>query len=227
MQHAVLHSTVMDRLSGSIFVSMLRAGAEKIEASKSELTELDCLIGDGDHGTTMAMVMDTAASAAEKYKGNDFKGILSAVSTAILSVGGGATVPLLGSLFGGMSSSVPEEISEVSVRELAAAFNKGAERLLKLSKAAEGDKTLIDALIPAIGAMKAESESGSDMVRMLEAAASAAADGAERTKGYAARHGRAKNLGERTIGVSDPGAVSISLILRAFADRAKGVCDGR
>ena len=212
----------MKTLDCAAFKAMFRAAAERIEESRAELTELDSRIGDGDHGTTMAKVMELVVLTADSCQGADVKGMFAKIGMAILSVGGGATVPLFGSLFGGMGRAVPEGTTEVDAAMLSAMFESGTQRLLRFSQASLGDKTLVDALLPAVDAMKAEA-AGGDAAAILRAAAKAAAEGSEKTKEYIAKHGRAKNLGERAIGIPDPGSVSVSLIFAAFADAAKGV----
>ncbi len=210
----------MDRLNVKDFTSMLSAAALSIENAKDELTELDSKIGDGDHGTTMSKVMELVASTAQGYGGNDLKGLFSSIGMNILNVGGGATVPLFGSFFGGMAKADGADTESADAALIAAMFVSGKERLLKFSKASLGDKTLVDALIPAVDALKENIEKG--IPPMFEAAAEAAAEGSAKTKDFVAKHGRAKNLGDRVIGIPDPGSVSIALIFRAFADRVKG-----
>lgn len=196
---------------------MLGAAAALIRENEPRLTGLDSKLGDGDHGTTMVKVMDLVSETAASRAGGGFKAMLADVGAAVLGVGGGATVPLLGSLFSGMSRCAPEGEAEADAEALCAMFASGTERLLKFSKAAVGDKTLVDALLPAVDAMRAASCGG--IARMLEAAAEAAEAGSESTKSMTARHGRAKNLGDRVIGFADPGSVSMALLFRAFSDK--------
>lgn len=197
---------------------MLRAAAVLIEENEPRLTELDSKIGDGDHGTTMVRVMRVVTAAADSRAAGDFKSLLSGVGTAVLGVGGGATVPLFGSFFSGMGSVAPAGAGEADAQALCAMFAAGTERLLKFSKASVGDKTLVDALLPAVQAMKA---APGGIVQMFGAAADAAEAGSAGTEKLTARHGRAKNLGERAIGFADPGSVSIALMFRAFAEKIK------
>lgn len=210
----------MEGLNAKDFTAMLRAAAVKIENAKDELTNLDSQIGDGDHGTTMSKVMELVASTAESYSGSDLKGLFAGIGTNILNVGGGATVPLFGSFFGGFAKAEGAETDRADAALIAEMFISGKDRLLKFSKASLGDKTLVDALIPAVSALKENSADG--IPTMFEAAAEAAEEGSAKTKDYIAKHGRAKNLGERAIGIPDPGSVSVALMFRAFADRVKG-----
>ena len=140
---------------------------------------------------------------------------LSAVGMAVLNMGGGATVPLFGSLFSGMARAVPEGTTELTKEQLAEAFKSGEARLLKFSKAPLGGKTMVDALTPAVAAFA--DYGGADIAAALEAARLAAHEGCMKTKDYVAHFGRAKNLGERALGIPDPGSVSVSIIFKAFA----------
>ena len=209
----------MEKLAYGRFVKMLGAAASAIACAKDELTELDSRIGDGDHGTTMVKVMEKVKETAEGYQGGDFKGMLAAVGMAVLNMGGGATVPLFGSLFSGMARAVPEGAEELTKDQLAEAFKSGEARLLKFSKAPLGAKTLVDALTPAVEAFS--SCEGNDVAAALEAARLAAHEGCLKTRDYVAHFGRAKNLGERALGVPDPGSVSVSIIFKAFAKTAQ------
>jgi dihydroxyacetone kinase-like protein len=130
---------------------------------------------------------------------------------------GGSTGPLLGSLYMGMSESV-EGKDTLDGAALAAMFRAGLNGMSEQSKANVGDKTMMDAIMPAVDAMEAAAVEGKSIDDMFADAAKAAADGAEATKSMQAKFGRARNLGERTIGHKDPGATSMSLIFQSFAD---------
>lgn len=209
---------MMEKLEYARFVKMLEEAASAISAAKDELTELDCKIGDGDHGTTMVKVMEQVKEMAAGYEGRDFKGLLSAIGAAVLNMGGGATVPLFGSLFSGMGRAIPDGASELTKDELACALKSGEARLLKFSKAPLGAKTLVDALTPAVQTF-AEFP-GTDIAAALEAARLAAHAGCMKTMDYVATFGRAKYMGEEALGVPDPGSVSVSIIFKAFAKAA-------
>lgn len=209
----------MEKLSYDCFVRQLAQAAAQIEAAKEELTELDCKIGDGDHGTTMTKVTEKIKETALARQEKDFHGLLSEAGNAVMQLGGGATVALFGAFFSGMARAVPEGKKELSKMELAEAFKAGEARLLKFSKAPPGAKTLVDALSPAIEAFA--SCPGEELKRAFEAAAFAAHEGSMKTKDYVARFGRAKNLGEKAIGICDPGSVSVSVIFRAYAEAVR------
>lgn len=208
----------MEKLEYKRFVKMLDTAAEAISDAKDELTELDSKIGDGDHGTTMVKVMEQIKETADGYEGSDFRGMLAAVGAAVLNMGGGATVPLFGSFFSGMGRAIEAGKAELTKDELAEAFKAGEARLLKFSKAPLGAKTLVDALTPAVQTFS--EYQGPDIAAALEAARLAAHEGCMKTKDYVAHFGRAKYLGEGSLGIPDPGSVSVSIIFKAFARAA-------
>jgi dihydroxyacetone kinase-like protein len=194
---------------------MLRSAAEQVTSHASHLSELDSAIGDGDHGTTVTRSMELMLRPLDREPHDRLKSLLAKIGWEILGVNGGATGPLLGSFFTGLSEGMDER-STIDVKMLSAMFKKAEEAVLKVSGAQPGDKTLLDALVPAVSAIQAHEGSG-DMIEMLNAAADAAERGAESTIGMAARKGRARNLAERSVGHKDPGATSLALLFRGFA----------
>ncbi|MBW8014848.1 MAG: dihydroxyacetone kinase subunit L [Planctomycetes bacterium] len=196
---------------------MFLASVEKIRENHQELSRLDSATGDGDHGTTMVRSFDSVEKTINDAQGEDLKSLLYDIGWNIMCADGGSTGPLLGSLFMGMSESV-EGKDSLDEASLAAMFRAGLNGMSEQSKANVGDKTMMDALMPAVDAMEAAAGKGKSPGEMLADAAKAAADGAEATTDMQAKFGRARNLGERTIGHKDPGATSMSLIFQAFAE---------
>lgn len=199
--------------------SALRAAAEVIAEHRIELIELDRAIGDADHGenmnrgfTAIVSAMDTAPGAAE-----DPGALLKLAATTLISKVGGAAGPLYGTGFLRAATSLGS-VSEVDSAAVVAALRAALEGVQARGKAVVGDKTMVDALIPAVAAAEAATEAG--IAAVLGAAASAAAEGAESTVDMVARKGRASYLGERSAGHLDPGARSSALILGAFAKTA-------
>jgi dihydroxyacetone kinase-like protein len=135
----------------------------------------------------------------------------------MMCIDGGSTGPLWGSLFVGMSTGVGEADS-LDCGAVADAFEAGLAKIQKQSKAQVGDKTMMDALIPAVGAIRTAADASASINDAMSAAAQAAAEGAEATAGMQAKFGRARNLGERVIGHIDPGATSMSLLFKAFSE---------
>ncbi len=189
----------------------LTAQAE-INAQEKHLSELDAATGgDGDHGTAIVAAM----KAIVKAEGSDFKSLIADMAERLSTEVSGSTSSLYGSWLEGMAEAVPAGKVELSAAEIAALFEGGLEEIQCATKARVGDKTLMDALIPATEALLASDEKGQDA--MLKAAAAAAKAGSEASANMQARFGRARNLGERSIGAIDAGSASMAIIFGAFA----------
>ncbi len=195
-------------------INMILSAVEKIRANHEILSKLDSATGDGDHGTTMLRSVKAVEDAINANPDEKLKDLLYKIGWSIMSADGGSTGPLLGSFFMGMSEAVDgkSEIDSLAVAEMIIA---GAEKMHKQSHAQVGDKTMMDAMLPAVDALKA-ADKGMTVQEILRQAAKAASDGADATKDMKAKFGRARNLGDRVIGHKDPGAVSISLIFQGF-----------
>lgn len=173
--------------------------------------------GDGDHGPTMLRVMATLEKAIDNASSRSLKQLLKDSGWAIMGVDGGATGPLLGSLFMGMSEAAGEN-ETLDGPALAAMFAAGLAKVRKQTKAQVGDKTMIDALAPAVAAIEAAVADGADVPTALGQAAVAAVQGAEATRQMMARFGRARNIKEKSIGSPDAGATSVSFIFKGFLE---------
>jgi dihydroxyacetone kinase-like protein len=195
---------------------MLQAAVGQIRANHELLSRLDAAVGDGDHGTTILRTMEALAKAISDHPGSDLKPLLSKIAWDVMDCDGGSTGPLLGSFFSGMSAGVAAT-PELDCTAVVAMLAGGIHKVAKQSRAVVGDKTMMDAFLPALDALQAAAPAG-DIRAALQAAAAAAAAGAEATKEYRAKFGRARNLGERVIGHIDPGAVSVSLIFKGFSE---------
>lgn len=200
-------------LTKALMSRMLIAAAEELQLNVSYLNELDAATGDGDHGTSILKAMKAAAEESEKDA--SFKDMLYNVGFAAESQDCGSTSTLTGSLYQGMSEGVDAE--ELDADGVIRMFTKGLECVEKSTKAKVGDKTLMDALIPAVDRMKSLIETGASVEDTFHIAAEFARFGAEATKDYVAKFGRAKNLQERSKGHLDAGAVSLSMIFTVFA----------
>ena len=196
---------------------ILAKAVRELENRQDELNRLDAAIGDGDHGTSIVKAMRAAAQAANNP--GTFKSVLFDIGFAAESQDCGSTSSLTGSLYQGMSDAV--EIEELETDDVIRMFTAGLECVEKSTKAKVGDKTLMDALIPAVNQMKSMIDCNFSLAVVLEAAADAAQFGAESTVDCVAKFGRAKNLGDRSKGHLDAGAVSTAIVLRVFADHFK------
>jgi phosphoenolpyruvate---glycerone phosphotransferase subunit DhaL len=195
---------------------LLLGAVEQIRRHHEMLSRLDAAIGDGDHGTTLLRAMETVATAVSESAGPELEPLLSKAAWNIMACDGGSTGPLLGSFFLGMSEAVAGKTA-LDRNDVAAMFEAGTAKLQKQSRAHLGDKTMMDAFLPALEALKAALPTG-DFKVAFQQAAQAAAAGAEATRGMRARFGRARHLGDRVLGHPDPGAVSASLIFQGFSE---------
>lgn len=201
----------MDKLTVDDFKNMLRNALTCITERADEFSQLDAVLGDGDHGTAIVQAMSALVTTADK--GTEFKAMLNDMSFNLMLEISGSTSTLLGGFFLGMSDHA--EGSELDAAGVKAMFAGGLAGVKKQTKAQQGDKTMMDALIPAVEAMQSvESE---DVKAILEAGAQAALQGAEATIDMKANFGRARNYGERSIGYADSGASSWSCMFDAFA----------
>jgi dihydroxyacetone kinase-like protein len=189
--------------------------AAEVAENRSYLTKLDGAIGDGDHGTNMDRGMKKVLERLQSTDGDDIGASLKAVGMALVSSVGGAAGPLYGTFFMQMGQSAAGK-SELDLPGFADAFDAGIQGVVKRGKAEPGDKTMLDALKPALEAMRGSD--GDDVAAALERAAQAAHDGMESTVPMVARKGRASYLGERSAGHQDPGATSSHLLLKSAAE---------
>lgn len=196
--------------------AMLRGAILQIREHHELLSRLDSMGGDGDHGTTMLRVIAALEKALASAASRDPRSLLKDAGWAVMGVDGGATGPLFGSFLMGMSEAAGD--AGLDAAGLAALFRAGLARLQRQTKALPGDKTLIDAFVPAVEAIEAAALAGGDVESLLKAGAAAAAAGAEATTGMQARFGRAKNVKEKSIGYPDAGATSASLIFKGFLE---------
>ncbi len=199
------------------FAQMLLGAAGQIRAHHKQLSKLDSAIGDGDHGTAMTKAADAIAQAVAAAPDKPLKALLVDTGWGVMSTDSGSTGPLLGSLFMGMSEAAGDG-DRLDAAAVATVFEGGLSGLCKQTRARQGDKTMMDALIPAVEALRAAADGSADVTESLRRAADAAREGAEATAAMRAAFGRAKNLGERTIGHVDPGATSMAYLFAGFAE---------
>jgi len=191
--------------------------ADEMAEHRAELIALDTAIGDGDHGTNMNRGMSKAVEKLSAAEQADAGAVLKTVAMTLVSTVGGAAGPLYGTLFLQMGNALAGQ-SEVDLAAYAAAWRKGLEGVQARGKAEPGDKTMVDALTPAVEAL----ESASDLEGGLRAAAQAAEEGMKATTPLIARKGRASYLGERSKDHQDPGATSTYYLFKSAAEALAG-----
>jgi dihydroxyacetone kinase-like protein len=182
-----------------------------------ELTSLDRAIGDGDHGTNMHRGMDAALSKVESLDDQSLATVLRTVATTLISTVGGAAGPLYGTGFL-RAATVLDGNSAVTPTAIADAFDAFVEGVKQRGKATAGEKTMLDALIPAAEALRAAIDEGATVAEAFSRAAEAARQGMEATIPMVATKGRASYLGERSVGHQDPGATSSYYLLQAISE---------
>jgi phosphoenolpyruvate---glycerone phosphotransferase subunit DhaL len=194
----------------------VRAYAAEITENRAELVRLDTAIGDGDHGTNMDRGMRKAVEKVDATEGEDIGALLKAVGMALVSSVGGAAGPLYGTLFLQMGTASAGR-EELDLAGWAAALEAGVSGVQTRGKAEPGDKTMVDALLPAVEALRAAAADGSGLGDALRRSAGAAEEGVKATVPLEARRGRASYLGPRSVGHQDPGATSAQLLLEVAA----------
>jgi phosphoenolpyruvate---glycerone phosphotransferase subunit DhaL len=199
----------------------IRAYAQIIAENKDYLTELDSAIGDADHGANMHRGFRAVLQKLPDNEDSDIEKIFMAVAMALLSKVGGAGGPLYSTLFMQMGKSLNSKM-EFDLEDWAKALDAATQGVVRLGKASPGDKTMVDALIPAVQALKDASQQGLSLEEGLKKSVKAAEEGMIATIPLVARKGRASYLGERSAGHQDPGATSTFLLLdTAFKTWAK------
>jgi dihydroxyacetone kinase-like protein len=185
--------------------------------NKDYLTGLDSAIGDADHGINMNRGFTAVKAELEKTNPQDVSAVLKTVAMALIRTVGGAAGPLYGTFFM-RASAVCAGKNELQPADVIAMFEAGLDGVLQRGKAELNDKTMVDALRPALTAMQQALASGSDLKEILQQGVSAAEEGMKNTIPLQAKKGRASYLGERSIGHQDPGATSSYLMLKTAAD---------
>ena len=194
--------------------------AERIIDNKEYLTELDREIGDADHGVNMARGFQAVLEKVPQDS-DDVGAVLKKTGMTLLSTVGGASGPLYGTAFMEAGKAVAGK-ERLEAADVPAILDAAIAGIQKRGKAAQGEKTMLDALIPALETYREKLESGSDLSEAMDAACAAARDGVEFTKTIRATKGRASYLGDRSIGHQDPGATSATLIMEAVRDFLRG-----
>ena len=200
-------------------LAWLHRFAATIEEHRGELVRLDTAIGDGDHGTNMDRGMRKAVEKADAQEGDDIGALLKAVGMALVSSVGGAAGPLYGTLFLQMGTATAGATT-LDAAAFGDALEAGLKGVQARGKAEPGDKTMVDALLPAVEALRDEQSAGVEQA--VDRAASAAEEGMKATIPMEARKGRASYLGPRSVDHQDPGATSSYLLLRSAAETFAG-----
>jgi dihydroxyacetone kinase-like protein len=196
---------------------MFRFVGEKVIESKPLLTEIDGAIGDGDHGVGMSVGFTTAMNKLNEAKPSSINDIFKIIGMSMINSMGGASGVIFGTMFMGGVKNLPATES-LNLETLATIFENSLKAVKERGKADLGDKTMIDALEPAVEALRKHAAQSGSLLDGLKAAEESARVGMENTKQYVAKFGRAKSLGERAIGHQDAGATSVWIIFRSMRE---------
>ena len=211
-----------DNVDLAALTEWIREFARVIGENAQLLSDLDAAIGDADHGINMERGMTAVLASLDETTPADASALCKQVGMTLVKSVGGASGPLYGTFF--LRMAAPLGVTEdVSATDFAAALRAGVEGVVQRGRSESGDKTMYDALAPALDALDAALASGADLSKALADAATAAQNGRDATESMVARKGRASYLGQRSVGHQDPGATSSAMLIAAaatiFADR--------
>jgi dihydroxyacetone kinase-like protein len=198
-------------------LAWIHALQKTYKENKAYLTELDSAIGDADHGINMNRGFTAVKAELEKTPPQDIGAALKTTAMTLIRTVGGASGPLYGTFFLRASNTCAGK-TELQASDLVALFEIGLEGIVQRGKARLGDKTMVDALTPAVKTMKQLLQDGTDLHQILQQGVAAAEKGMNATIPLQAKKGRASYLGERSIGHQDPGAASAYLLLKTALD---------
>jgi len=210
----------MSKITPKNALAWIHRYADHIAEQKDFLTQLDAAIGDADHGANMHRGFQAVLKKFPELQDKDLGTIFKTVAMTLISTVGGASGALYGTFFL-QASTVATGKTEVSPLEFVGVLEKGLAGIVLRGKAAIGDKTMVDALQPAIKALKQNLENGSTLPEAMAKALEAAQNGAKSTIPLVAKKGRASYLGERSANHQDPGATSTALLFQALAETTK------
>lgn len=195
---------------------LIQTMADMVSAQREYLCTLDSTVGDGDHGISLTMALSAAVKKITQQEHPSPQSVLTQVGTTIQNGMGGASGVLFGSFFLGAGDVAKGKVA-TTLPDLVEMLTAALAQVQKRGRAQPGDKTMVDALAPAVSALQSSNHEGASLAVALQRAADAARVGAESTRGMVARFGRAKSLGDRSLGFQDAGATSMAILLEALA----------
>ena len=199
--------------------TMLRESARLMLEHAERLSDIDSRFGDGDHGITVTKIAKLVNERIEAWDDASIKDFLDDLGMDVMAVRGGSAGPLYGTLIGGLGAQLGDDENELSADAVRRMFAGCLSELRDITTAQVGDKTMMDAVVPAVEA--AQACASDDPADVFAAAADAAEAGAAASEQFASKFGRARSYGEQTIGTPDAGAVSTSLFFHGLANAAR------
>ena len=198
-------------------IAWLEKLADLYNENKEHLTDLDSAIGDADHGINMSRGFSKVAEKLPDMQEKPISGVLKDTGMTLVSTVGGASGPLYGTFFM-RAGGVVGDVEEITLADIVTLFEAGFEGIIQRGKAQLEDKTMVDAMSPALDALRAAAEAGDDIKTAMQSAADAAEAGMKATIPLLAKKGRASYLGERSVGHQDPGATSTHMLFKAASE---------
>lgn len=194
---------------------MLLSAADLLQAHEEQLSQIDSRFGDGDHGITIGKIARLLRERVSSWGDESIKAFLEQLGMAVMEVKGGSAGPLYGTMIGGLGVQLEEDEKELDAEGVKRMLAGALEEMEDITTAKVGDKTMMDALIPAV---QAAQQAQGDVKDVMEKAAAAGEAGAKASEAFVSKFGRARSYKEQTIGTPDAGAVSTSLFFRGLAD---------
>jgi phosphoenolpyruvate---glycerone phosphotransferase subunit DhaL len=211
----------MSELTSDQMIKWVERYAALLAENKDYLTQLDSAIGDADHGANMDRGFKAVLAKKADFQGKDIATVFKTVAMTLISTVGGASGPLYGTFFLQAALATPGK-SSVSPEEFGALLEKGVNGVIQRGKAAPGDKTMIDAMQPAVVVYQKAVQGGESVAAALSKAVATSQEGMKATIPLVAKKGRASYLGDRSAGHQDPGATSSALLFQAAAEALAG-----
>jgi dihydroxyacetone kinase-like protein len=187
-----------------------------IQENKILLCKLDSVIGDGDHGMTIAKGFDAVMEKIEKTRPANISDLLKTTGNAITVTIGGVAGPIFGSMFSEMGRAVSSDVQYADIKVLSSMFSASLAKIMKLGGAKPGDKTMVDAFFPAVKSLEDSAAEGISIKEALGRMVKAAKTGAESTKDMISSKGKSSYSGERSLGYEDAGANTVYFIIKAI-----------
>lgn len=204
-------------LAKPVIIQMFKKIALLWNENKDYLSQIDSRFGDGDHGITIGKIASLMEKSIEGWEDDDMETFIEDLGDNTMEIGGGSAGPLYGTMIGGLSGPL-EGNRPIDAKILKEMFTECLSAMEDITTAGIGDKTMMDALIPAVDAAQ---KADDDIMAILKAAKEAAVRGAKESEQYISRYGRARSYKEQTIGTPDAGAVSTSLFFAGLYDGLK------
>lgn len=196
---------------------LIRTAARRVSHHQDELSRLDAVAGDGDHGVNMATALTEAVNRLDETIETPAQ-VFRTTGRAFHDTVGGAAGALFGAFFGAIGGQLNRADIPATATDLVTGLEKGLARVMRIGRVKPGEKTMVDALAPAVASARAATEEGASLAQVLSTAAQAARGGFLSTAGIRPTAGRARYAAERSVGTADPGACTVALIFQAWAE---------